>query len=156
MKRGLKPGLTEGCDGSQEIEAIEHDGIVLHSGGGVVEVRLTDDGNCGGCPAARLCSVAGKASQVVRIPASDYADYRVGEHVLVDGSETLHRKAIRLATVYPTLAVLTVMVGVYLLTASQMAAALSGVGVMVLACAALYGARRRLAAEFIFTIRKVK
>lgn len=152
MKRGLKPDSEDG----QEVEAIEHDGLVIRSGSGVVEVRLTDDGNCGACPAAKLCGVAGKTAQVVRITTSDYADYKPGERVIVDGSETLHRKAIRLATVYPTLAVLAVMVAVYLLTASQMAAALSGVAVVVAACAALYAARHRLAAEFVFTIRKAE
>ncbi len=148
--------MEQDSDNVQEVDAIEHDGIVVRSGSGVVEVRLTDDGNCGACPASGLCGVSGKSTQVVRINTSDYADYRPGERVSVDGSETLHRKAIRLATVYPTLAVLAVMVAVYLLTASQMAAALSGVAVVVIACVALYAARHRLAAEFVFTIRKTE
>lgn len=156
MKRHDEPDNLHDEAAGSEIESIEHDGIVLGSGGGVVEVRLADDGNCSECPAARLCSVAGKSAQVVRIPTPRYGAYHAGERVIVEGSEALHRKAIRLATIYPTLAVLAVMVGVYLLTANQMAAALSGIGVLVAACAALYGARRRLASEFVFTIRKAE
>lgn len=64
----------------------------------------------------------------------------------------MHRKAIMYATVLPCIALVAVMVAVYLLTLNQLAAALSGIGVMILFFFILWCSRNKIAHEFCFTI----
>jgi hypothetical protein len=72
----------------------------------------------------------------------------------VEGSERLHRKAIRLVTLYPTLAIIASMVGVFVVTGSETAAAVTGIAVMLIFFIALFLCRNRLAREFVFNISK--
>ncbi len=78
----------------------------------------------------------------------------IGDKVEVAGSEQLHRKAIRLLMLYPTMAIIAVMVGVYLLWGNQLMAALAGVGVMFMFFIILYVCRNRINREFVFVIKR--
>ena len=78
----------------------------------------------------------------------------IGDKVEVAGSEQLHRKAIRLLMLYPTMAIIAVMVGVYLLWGNQLMAALAGVGVMFMFFIILYVCRNCINREFVFVIKR--
>ena len=60
-----------------------------------------------------------------------------------------------IVTVIPTLALITVMIGIYLLTGSQVAACLSALGAMIVFFVGLYMLRNKLAHEFVFEVIKV-
>lgn len=140
---------------ANNIEYIEDDAVVtaVNRQRGIVTVRLVDSGECGGCPAARICSLSSGDSRTADI-MTDRADmYSVGMPVIIRGTERLHRKAIMLATVLPCIALIAVMVAVYLLTASQLAAALSGAGACALVYVVLYLMRNKIAHEFNFSIQ---
>lgn len=139
---------------SDEIEYIDHDGRItaVNPGKGTVTVTLTEDADCGGCPAGKLCSNFTPDKNVVEVAVRDTSRFRVGEFVAVRGSERLHRKAIMLVTVIPSVALIAVMIGVYLLTGSQLAACLSAIGAMLVFFWGLYLMRHRLAHEFVFEI----
>lgn len=123
---------------------------------GKAKVRVSDSSECEACAAASLCSISGeKGSSVLEVLVPQGVCLRKGDTVEIGGTEQLHRKAIRLATVYPTLAILAVMFGLYLLTGNQLVAALGGLGVMILCFGALWLARGRIAREFVFTVRRV-
>lgn len=141
---------------AEEIEYIEHRGRVtaVNPGKGTVTVSLIDEADCGGCPAGKLCSNFAPDKNVVEIAVPSTEKYRVGEFVEVRGSERLHRKAIMIVTVIPSLALIAVMIGVYLLTADQLAACLSGLGAMLVFFVGLYMIRRKLAREFVFEVIK--
>lgn len=141
---------------SEEVEYIDHHGRItaVNPGKGTVTVTLLEDADCGGCPAGKLCSNFAPDKNVVEIPVDNTANYKVGEFVAVRGSERLHRKAIMIVTVIPSLALIAVMIGIYLLTASQLAACLSGIGAMLVFFTGLYMMRHKLAHEFVFTIVK--
>lgn len=141
---------------AEEIEYIEHDGRVtaVNPGKGTVTVTLTEEADCGGCPAGKLCSNFTPDKNVVEVPVADTSTFRTGDFVTVRGSERLHRKAIILVTVIPSLALIAVMIGIYLLTGSQLAACVSAIGAMIVFFFGLYLMRRRLAHEFVFEIVK--
>lgn len=140
----------------EEIEYIEHEGRVTYvdSEKGTVTVTLVEQADCGACPASKLCSNFSADKNVLTLQREDAAQYSVGEYVKVRGTERLHQKAILIATVIPTCAILIVMIGLYLLTGSQLVACLSALGAMVIFFVGLYLMRHKLAHEFSFELIK--
>lgn len=136
-----------------EIEYIEHDAVItdIDRSKQCITVRLIDSAECGGCPAAALCAGA-KDTQKITIPVKDAASFSKGEEVVVRGTEQMHRKAIMLATFIPCVCLIAIMVGVFILTADQLLAALCGLGSMVVFFLLLYLCRNRIAHEFNFTV----
>ena len=143
---------------AEEIEYIDHKGRVTAIDGEkkTVTVTLLENADCGECPAGKLCSNFLPDKNVVVVTVPDPGLYKVGDFVAIRGSERLHRKAIMLATVIPSLALIVVMIGIYLLTGSQLAACLSALGAMAVFFGGLYLMRHKLAHEFVFEIIKEK
>lgn len=141
----------------EQIEYIEHEGRVtaVDPAKGTVKVSLRENADCGECPASKLCGNFSPDKNILTVAAENWKDFQAGDFVRVRGTERLHRKAIMLATVIPTAALLVVMIGIYLLTASQLAACLSGLGAMIFFFAGLYLMRDKLAHEFQFEIFKL-
>lgn len=157
----MKPGYFYGRenyrqmnDNTESIEHIDHDGVVVAADNArkFVKVRLTDNDDCAGCPAATLCAASGDDSNEIIISTPCPEAFRKGDIVTVRGTEKMHRKAVVYATVFPCIILVAVMVAVYLLTFNQLAAALSGLGVMFLMFFLLWILRDRIAHEFSFTI----
>lgn len=140
----------------EEIEYIEHEGRVTATDPEkrTVTVSLLDEADCGECPAHKLCNNFTPEKNTVTITVADPEEFIVGEFVKVRGSERLHRKAIMIATVVPSVALVAVMIGLYLLTANQLVACLGGLGAMVVFFGGLYLMRNKLAHEFTFEVRK--
>lgn len=139
---------------------IEHPAVVVDTDvrRGILKVRVDDSGECGGCPAARLCSLASvgdaeKKSGLLDIRVRDVSAFRKGDKVTVRGTERMHRRAIMLATVFPSVALVAVMTAIFLLTSDQLAAALGGLGATVFFFALLYVCRNRIAHEFSFEVK---
>lgn len=107
---------------------------------------------CEGCVASKLCNPAGKQKNEFCVEVDRPSDFKVGEHVILRGTEQLHRKAMVVATVVPSIALVAVMVLIYILTANQAAAALGGIGSMIFFFVMLYLFRNRIAHEFAFTV----
>lgn len=141
---------------TEEVEYIEHQGRIkeVNPGEGTVKVALLEEADCGECPAGKLCQNFLPDKNIVEVHVDNPSAFKAGDFVMVRGSERLHRKAIMIATVIPSLALVAVMIGIYLLTASQLAACLSGIGAMVIFFGGLYLMRNRLAHEFVFEIVK--
>lgn len=142
---------------AEEIEYIDHTGRVtsIDLSRRTITVTLLEEADCGGCPAGKLCSNFAPDKNVVTVNVPDPSAYQIGDFVAVRGTERLHRKAIMLATVIPTFALLAVMIGIYLLTGSQLAACLSALGAMLVFFVGLYLMRNKLAHEFVFEVIKL-
>ena len=139
---------------AEEIEYIDHNGRItaIDTEKKTVTVTLLEEADCGGCPAGKLCSNFSPDKNVVQVSVADPSEYKVGDFVAVRGTERLHRKAIMIVTVIPSLALVAVMIGIYLLTGSQLAACLSALGAMIVFFVGLYLMRHKLAHEFVFEI----
>lgn len=136
---------------TETIEYIDHFGRVerIDAKKRLLTVKLSDSHDCGGCPAARLCA-AGKGSSEIEVAVSRPADFTPGMAVRLRGTERMHRRAIMLSTLLPCIFLVGVMTAVFLLSGSQIAAALSGILATAAFYAALYAFRDRVAHEFIF------
>lgn len=145
---------------TEYIDSILHDGMVVRTdltNGKVIVKIIDDEADCGSCPAAVVCSIAGnKSKDLLEIPCDNPESFRAGEKVRVSGSEQMHRKAIILATVIPCAIMLIVMTTIYLLTSSQLSAALGGLGSTAFFFILLYLMRDRVRHEFIFSIDKLE
>ena len=139
---------------TEYIDHIDHRAMVkeIDKTNGIVTLQILDEtGECGTCPASKLCHGASK-DHLVTATRHDVASLHVGDVVTVRGSERLHRKAIMLATVLPCIALIAVMVLIYLLSGNQLAAALGGLGATVFFFALIWLMRGRIAHEFEFDI----
>lgn len=136
---------------TEYIEEIDHTGTVVSVNPGSVKVSIDTDGECGSCPAAKLCK--GSEQSTLEIPTNAANSFKRGDRVILTGTEQMHRKAIMLATVLPCIALIAVMIIVYLLTFSQIAAALCGLGTTLVFFMILYLCRNKIAHEFNFTIK---
>lgn len=143
---------------AEEIEYIDHQGRItaVDKNKGTVTVAFEEEADCGGCPAGKLCSNFLPDKNVLEVAVAHPDDYKKGDFVTVRGTEKLHRKAIVLITVIPSLALIAVMIGIYLLTGSQVAACLSALGAMIVFFVGLYMIRHKLAHEFSFEVIKQK
>lgn len=133
---------------------VDHTGIVMavNPGAGTVLVKIDNAGDCGDCPASRLCEATGQTENTVMVTTRRASSFKKGDIVTVRGTEQMHHKAIMYATVLPCVALVAVMVAVYLLTFNQLTAALSGIGVTVLFYVGLWLCRNKIAHEFSFSI----
>lgn len=139
-----------------EVEYIEHDGRIksIDTAKGLITVSVIEQADCGECPASKLCNNFTPDNNLLTIPVADPGKFEVGDFVTLRGTERLHRKAILLATVIPSVALVAVMIGIYLLTGNQLAACLSALGAMIIFFAGLYIFRNKLAHEFSFEVFK--
>lgn len=144
---------------TEYIDHIRHSGVVeaVDNARRTVLVKLDEEGECGACPAARLCSASrDDGARSIEIPTQRPERFRRGMEVEVIGTEQMHRKAIMLATVLPCIALVAVMVAIYALTGSQPASALGGLGATMFFFTLLYLCRNRIAHEFNFTIEPLR
>lgn len=141
---------------SEVIEYIDHRGRItaINREKGTVTVSLIEEADCGECPAGKMCNNFLPDKNILEIAVENPSAYKIGDFVEVRASERLHRKAIIIVTVIPSLALLAVMIGLYLLTGSQLTACLSGLGAMIVFFFGLYLMRNKLAHEFVFEIVK--
>lgn len=136
------------------IEYIEHSAIVLKVDklNGKLKVRIDDQDECGNCPAEKVCGFNGEPSNEISIATPDASLYKPGDIITIRGTERMHKKAIMLATVFPCIILIAVMIGLYLLTKSQLAAALAGLGSTFFFYFILWLCKDKIAHEFVFTI----
>lgn len=138
----------------EDIDCIDHHGIVtaVDAAAGTVTVIINEEDECDCCPAAKLCTIKDKTADRITVASDRAGDFKKGEEVTLRASERMHRKAILLATVIPCVVLVAVMVGVYLITFNQLAAALCGLGTMIAFFIILY--RNHVAHEFNLEILK--
>ena len=140
----------------EDIDCIDHHGIVtaVDAAAGTVTVIIKEEDECDCCPAAKLCTIKDKTADRITVASDRAGDFKKGEEVTLRASERMHRKAILLATVIPCVVLVAVMVGVYLITFNQLAAALCGLGTMIAFFIILYLCRNHVAHEFNLEILK--
>ncbi len=142
---------------SDSDEIVEHPATVTAlPSEGRARVVMSGSEQCDSCAAAKFCKPAGGGDRTeMEVGIMAGLDLKVGDHVIVRGTEAIHRRAIMLATVIPCLSLIVTMTVVFLLTRSSGLAALFGFGAMLLFFLLLFVFRGKLAREFQFTAVRV-
>ncbi|MBD5226604.1 MAG: SoxR reducing system RseC family protein [Bacteroides sp.] len=135
-------------------EPIDHIAVIkAFPSPGIADVVMSDSGQCDSCAAAKLCHHGvGPEKTVLSVSVAPGLELKVGDKVVVRGTEAIHRRAIMLATVIPCLGLVAVMAIVFILTLSSGLAALAGFGAMILFFLLLFVFRDKLAREFRFSV----
>lgn len=141
---------------TETLEYIDHTGRVerVDASRRSLTVRIDDEHDCGGCPAAKLCGAA-SGSKTTEVPVRNPGQFTVGDRVRLRGTERMHRRAIMLATVFPCIALIAIMVAIFVITGNQLWAALGGIASMLVFYLALYLARNKVEHEFGFEVVKL-
>ena len=131
---------------------IRHQGVVDMIDGQTVVVRITQDAACGGCQARDICHAAGSRERLVEVCGTDAGNYRVGQTVIVSGSESVGMKAVWIAFGLPLLLLFLALMTAILLSGSEKTAVLVALGVLVPYYIVVYLFRKRLKRVFQFRI----
>lgn len=136
------------------IENITHQATVksVDPKKGTLTVTLKHDDDCSSCPVTEICG--GANSDTLTLQVAHPERFRPGERVELTGTERMHPKAVKMATIVPCIALVAAMVGIYLASGDQFAAVAGGLGVMVFFFAMLYAFRNKIRHEFSFEVRK--
>lgn len=137
-------------------EVIRHDGVVDSIEGDCIHVRIVQASACAACGAKSLCSAAESKEKIVDVYGADTAIYQVGQKVMVEGATAMGMKAVRLAFLFPLLLLVgAIALTIWLTGGNEALAALAALGVVVLYYLVLFTCRKRLRAEFTFTIKPI-
>lgn len=137
---------------TETIEKITHHATVesVAPGKGTITVKLHHSDDCGSCPALQLCEAS--KSKTLTLPVARPQRFKAGEKVELSGTERIHRKALMMATVYPCIALVAAMTGIYIACGNQLTAVAGGLGVMIFFFAMLYAFRNKMRHEFSFEV----
>jgi sigma-E factor negative regulatory protein RseC len=130
---------------------IEHAGIVQENNEKTVTVKISPRSACSGCEAERSCSLSGREEKIIEIAGS--SEVKPGDQVTVIMKKSAGYTAVFLSYIVPLLLMVTILVVMIGLSASELAAGL----VSILALVPYFGLIRmfskRLNKQFSFEIR---
>lgn len=138
-----------------QTDHIDHDAIVeaILLSEKKVRVRMVGQKECEGCAAMALCGIKGESDEL-EISDPNPGRFSVGDHVTIVITESLHHKAIMLATVIPCMVLILSMTGIFLLTGNQGLSVGIGICLLTIFYLILYLMRDKLAHEFVFTLKQ--
>ena len=129
-----------------------HDGIVVDSHDGRVDVRIVQISGCASCAAHSKCGFADQKEKVVNVSTPEWEKYHAGDRVVVSVNSRRGIQAVAIAYILPAVLLLGVFIGLYCAHASELVCALSSLAAVGLYVGALYLTRKRLDSRFSFGI----
>lgn len=140
---------------TETIDSITHQGTVrrVNPENGTITVALQKSvDECGNCPVSGLCEAS--RSETLTVKVANPRSFKTGDKMELTGTERMHPKTLKMATVIPCIALVAAMTGIYIATGDQFAAVTGGLGVMVFFFAMLYAFRNKIRHEFTFEVKK--
>ena len=93
------------CRDSKMDNTIKHEGIVERIENGIAYVKIIQHSACSGCHVKAACTIADQQEKIIETVCSG-CNIKIGERVFIVGNETMSRKALKLAIIYPYYTVL--------------------------------------------------
>lgn len=142
------------------LDYIKHPAVVknVDKENETVTVVISEEGECGSCPAVKLCSISSKNGadkNTLKISTPYASGFSVGETVNIIGTESMHKKAIVIAMVVPCLVLVLVMVSCYIYSGQQALSALMGLCSVIVVFFVFYLLRNKFEHQFSFTLEKL-
>ena len=131
-----------------------HDGTVVNSANGKVQVKMQVLSACASCEAHAHCSFSEKKDKLVDIDTPDWQQYTPGQPVTVIINSGHGLLAVFIAYVLPALLILATFAALYSLHLSELVIALLTILAVLLYGIILYFCRHRLQRKFTFRLRK--
>ncbi len=135
---------------------IQHSGVVDHTTGDMVYVKITSHSACGSCKARQACGLAETQDKMVAVRTSQVATFATGDAVMVGVRRNAGAWAVILAYVGALAVLLTVLVTTIAgLGWSEGHGALAAVTAVILYYVGLWLFRRKIENTIQFTITKI-
>ena len=131
---------------------IGHDGIVAEVTPSGYKVSIVPKSACASCHAKGLCSAADMTEKTIEVKTSDTGRFKVGDKVCVNLKESMGMKAVWLVYAIPAVILVTFLLYLQHLGASELATGLTVLGAITVYFFFLYLFRKKIGRHFSFEI----
>jgi len=142
------------CRSYKMNEYIEHEGIIMTLNGSNATVKIIQQSACSGCHAKSACTAADRADKEIDAELGEIGDFKLGEQVLLRGSNRIGMEAVLLAFVVPFVLIVALLLFFSFLGLDDGLAAISSLGLLSIWYAILYLIRDKLTKRFVFKVYK--
>lgn len=132
---------------------IKHKGIVERIEDGIAYVKIIQHSACSECHAKAACTVADQQEKIIETVCSG-CNIKIGDRVFVVGSETLSRKALKLAVIYPFFCIFGILCILFAFSINELLSGILSIAALIPYYTILYFRKNKLKKDFIFTLEK--
>lgn len=136
---------------TDNLESIEHDGIVERSDNKSVTVKILSVSACAGCHAEGSCSLSGMEEKYIEVPG--IFNFVPGDHVTVVMKRSSGYAAVMLGYVFPLILVLVLLIILAALKVSELVTGLGALVSLIPYYVMLWLLKKRISNKFNFTIK---
>lgn len=129
-----------------------HDGVVLSTGHGQVEVQIASTSACAACEAHAKCGFAESRNKTLSIPTADWQRFAEGQHVVVNIDESRGMQAVWIAYVLPALIMILAIIVLSSVGAAEWIVAAAALVILAFYVGILYLLRKRISKKFTLTV----
>jgi len=138
------------------MQQVTHEGIVVSSQQGLVQVQMQVVSACHTCEAHARCTFAEKKDKTVDINTPQWQSYAPGDRVTVIINSGHGLLAVLIAYILPAILILATFATLYALRLPELWVAIASLAVIGIYTAALYLFRNRLQRKFTFRLEKAQ
>ena len=142
------------CRHSKMDKNIEHEGIVTDIRDGIADIRIVQYSACSGCHIKSACTVADKKEKIVEVPYNDM-EIKIGDKVLIVGSNTIGTKAVLIAFLYPFILLFCTLFIIYSITSDEALSGIASLTVLIPYYVLLYFFKNKLKKKFEFSLKSI-
>lgn len=133
---------------------IKHEGIVERIENGIAYVKIIQHSACSGCHVKAACTIADQQEKIIETVCSG-CNIKIGERVFIVGNETMSRKALKLAIIYPFFLSFSAYFALHtLFSVNELLSGISSIIALIPYYTVLYFRKSKLRKDFIFTLEK--
>ena len=134
---------------------IKHEGIVERIENGIAYVKIIQHSACSGCHVKAACTIADQQEKIIETVCSG-CNIKIGERVFIVGNETMSRKALKLAIIYPFFCLFGILCIAYAFSVNELLSGILSIIALIPYYTVLYFRKSKLRKDFIFTLEKEK
>ncbi len=112
-------------------KTIKHSGLIYSINGSKIKVQINQESACASCHAKGACTVSDVKEKLVDVYTSGQDNLRVGEHVVIEGRQSLGLQAAIFAYIVPLFLVVITLFIVSSLTSDEVVAGVSSLLILI-------------------------
>ena len=132
---------------------IKHKGIVERIENGIAYVKIIQHSACSGCHAKAACTIADQQEKIIETVCPE-CNIKTGDRVFVVGNETLIRKALKLAVIYPFFCLFGILCISFAFSVNELLSGILSIAALIPYYTVLYFCKSKLRKDFVFTLEK--
>ncbi|MGQ9620615.1 MAG: SoxR reducing system RseC family protein [Bacteroidales bacterium] len=134
-------------------EEIVHEGVIVSSSPGFVNVMISQNVSCIGCQASNICNLNNSNNKTLKINGN--FNFLAGTRVLVSVSRSQGYLALFLGYIMPLIVLITSLLVLLSFSAGELIAGLISLGITALYFLILFFYRKTVSKKFSFILKKL-